>query len=141
MLFAILHKSDAPAVSTHPPHVPIHWLIVLTSPILLLRRRFVLSSEPVAEMELAVTVAPYWPVVLILFHSFAPMDNVFEPRLSVVMLMAARLTDLTAVLMVLVLQVKQLAPQIQLVPPLPVLMVLVAQVVLQVCKRQVVVPT
>jgi hypothetical protein len=94
-------------------------------------------------MGLAVTVVPPWPVVLLLFITFALMDNVFEQSQSAPMLMAALLSVLIAVLMALVLRVIQLAPRSQLVleEQLPVLMVLVNHLVLQVCRRMVAAPT
>jgi hypothetical protein len=101
--------------------------------------RFVLSIEPAAEMDPVVIVAPYSQVVLILFLIFAPMDNVFELFLSAPIRIAA-LLGLIVVQMALVLQpVPQ--PLLVLLDFLSVLMVLVAQLARQLCKRMVAAPT
>jgi hypothetical protein len=132
LLAAVPSKSDAPAVSTHLQVVVIRWLTVLILLILLLMLLFVLSVELIAEMDPAVTVVPYWPVVLILFLSSALTDNVFELWRSVAMLMVVLLIILINVPAALVLQVVQLATQIQLAQAvLPcVLTVLAVQIVL-----------
>jgi hypothetical protein len=132
LLVVVPSRSDAPAVSTHPHFAVTHWLTVLILLILLLTLLFVLSVELVAEMDPAVTVVPYWPVVLILFLSSALTDNVFELRRSVAILMVVLLIILINVPAALVLQVVQLATQVQLAQAVPcVLTVLAVQIVLQ----------
>jgi len=106
-------------------------------PILPLALLFVLS-ELVAEMDLAVIVVPYWPVVLIIFISSALMGNVLELKRSVAILMVVLLIVLINVPVALVLQVLQLATTVQVAQAVPcVLTVLAVQIVLQLFSRTV----
>jgi len=132
LLAPVLRRSDAQAPSTHPQAVLTHWLPVSILPIPLSVLLVVLSAVPVAEMDLAVTVVPYWPIVLILFLTSALMDNVFELKRSVAILMDVLLIILIAVMVALVLQVVQLAPQLQLAQLPCVLTVLAVQLVLRI---------
>lgn len=132
LLAPVLRRSDAQALSTHPQAVLTHWLPVSILPIPLSVLLVVLSAVPVAEMDLAVTVVPYWPIVLILFLTSALMDNVFELKRSVAILMDVLLIILIAVMVALVLQVVQLAPQLQLAQLPCVLTVLAVQLVLRI---------